>query len=240
MEPVYERVRLTRPGMFTRSDAWWTGRMMYDPEHRRLGFSSKRFAVYTGPAGVDGYVVYRQKHEWEEFPNGEVKVVEVIAATTEAHEALWRFLTRIDLYPRVEYWNLPVDDELPWRVVDERRVQRYLWDALWLRLVDIPRALEGRSYRIEGRIVLGVRDPFMPDNDGQYLLQAGPGGATCTKTSDDADIELDVDALGALYLGGQSVLTMARAGWVRGDPATLAAADLLFAWDRQPWCPEIF
>ncbi len=240
MEAVYERIRPTRSGMLSRSEAWWTGRMMYDPEHRRRGSTSKRFAVYTGPAGVEGYAVYRQKEKWEAFPDGEVQVIELMAATPEAHEALWRYLTRIDLFPRIEYWNLPVDDELPWRVVEARRVRRYVWDALWIRLMDIPRALEGRSYRAEGRIVLGVRDPFMPDNDGRYLLDAGPGGAKCSRTSDDADLEFDVNALGALYLGGQSISTLARAGWVRGDPASLARAGALFAWDPQPWCPEIF
>ncbi len=240
LEAVYERVRSTRPGMLTRSDAWWTGRIMFDPEHWRDGRSSKRFAVYTGPAGADGYAIYRQKEKWNEFPEGEVKVLEVMAATPDAHEALWRYLTQIDLFPKVEYWNLPVDDELPWRVVDPRRVQRYMWDALWIRLIDIPRALEGRSYRAEGRLVFGVHDPFMPDNDGRYVLEAGPGGATCSKTSDDADLELDVNVLGALYLGGQSISTLAKAGLVHGDSKSVATAGALFAWDPQPWCPEVF
>ena len=133
-----------------------------------------------------------------------------------------------------------MDDELPWRVVEARRVRRYVWDALWIRLIDIPRALEGRRYGAEGRVVLGVRDPFMPDNDGQYLLEAGPDGAKCSMTNDDADLELDVNALGALYLGGQSISTLVRAGWVRGDPSVVETAGALFAWAPQPWCPEIF
>ncbi len=240
METVYERIRPARPGMLSRSDAWWNGRMMYDPEHCRRGCSAKRFAVYTSPAGVDGYAVYRQKDKWDDFPEGEVQVSELMAATPEAHEALWRYLTRIDLFPRIEYWNLPVDDELPWRVVETRRVRRYVCDALWIRLIDIPKALEGRSYRAEGRIVLGVHDPYMPDNEGRYLLEAGPDGAKCSMTSDDADLELDVNALGALYLGGRSISTLARAGWVHGEPELLATAGVLFAWDPQPWCPEIF
>ena len=75
-------------------------------------------------AGVEGYAVYRQKDKWDDFPEGEIRVLELMAATPDAHEALWRYLTRIDLFPRVEYWNLPVDDELPWRVVEARRVRR--------------------------------------------------------------------------------------------------------------------
>ena len=108
----------------SRSDAWWKMRFFYDPEHRRRGRSARRYAVYTSADRADGYAIYRQKEKWEDFPDGTVHVMEVMAATAEAHEALWRFLTRIDLYPNVQYWNLPVDDELPWRVTDPRRVRR--------------------------------------------------------------------------------------------------------------------
>ena len=80
----------------------------------------------------------------------------------------------------------------------------------------------------------------MPDNEGRYPLEAGPGGVTCARTREEAELELDVSALGALYLGGRSISTLARAGWVRGDAVTLATAGALFAWDPQPWCPEIF
>jgi hypothetical protein len=33
---------------------------------------------------------------------------------------------------------------------------------------------------------------------------------------------------------------MSRVGRVIGDPDKMRAADAAFAWDIQPWCPEIF
>ena len=110
----------------------------------------------------------------------------------------------IDLFPHVRYWNTPVDDELPWRVTDGRRVERKIWDTLWLRPIDIGRALEGRSYRSAGRLVLGVSDPAIPDNDGCYELDASPEGARCRRTSADPDVE--------------EVLAQART--LRADPAS--------------------
>ncbi|MHC4209863.1 MAG: GNAT family N-acetyltransferase [Planctomycetota bacterium] len=240
LPPVHERIRPTRPGLLSRSDPWWKMRFFYDPEHRRRGKSARRFAVYVNADRVDGYTIYRQKEKWEEFPDGTVHVQEVMAATTEAHEALWRFLARIDLYPNVQYWNLPVDDELPWRVTDPRRIQRSIGDTLWLRLIDVPRALEGRRYACRERLVLAVHDPFLPDNSGRYLLDASPDGARCARTDQDADLELPVEALGALYLGAHRVEALARAGIVSGSPSARAAAGRLFDSEPLPWCPEMF
>jgi predicted acetyltransferase len=237
---VYERIRPTRPGLLSRSDAWWKLRFFYDPEHRRHGRSARRYAVYASAGRDDGYVVYRQEKDWEEFPNGTVHVAEVMAATAEAHEALWRFLTRIDLFPNVRYWNMPVDDELPWRVTEPRRIQRSIGDSLWLRLIDVPRALEGRRYGCRERLVLAVDDPFLPENSGRYLLDASPDGARCARTDEDAGLELPVEALGALYLGAHRVEPLARAGVVSGSPPARAAADRLFAAEPMPWCPEMF
>ena len=45
---------------------------------------------------------------------------------------------------------------------------------------------------------------------------------------------------GAIYLGGQSVTAMARAGRIHGEPAALTRADGMFHWPTQPWCPEVF
>lgn len=240
LPPMYDRVRLTRPGMLSRSDAWWESCHFYDPKHRRRDRSAKRFAVYEGADGPAGYAVYRQKEKWEDFPDGEVHVIEVMATTPEAHEGLWRFLSTIDLFPNVRYWQLPVDDELPWRLTDPRRVRRSLWDTLWLRLIDVPEALSRRSYGSEGRLVLGVRDPFMPDNNGSYRLDVCPEGAQCRRCSDAPDLELGVDVLGAVFLGAHRPSTLARAGVARGTNEALTTADRLFAWTPLPWCPENF
>ena len=111
---------------------------------------------------------------------------------------------------------------------------------MWLRLIDVPRALEGRRYGCRERLVLVIHDPFLPDNSGRYVLEAAPDGARCTRTDEAADLQLPVEALGALYLGAHRVEALARAGVVRGDPLARAAADRLFAAERLPWCPEMF
>jgi predicted acetyltransferase len=234
LPPIHELVRPTRPGALSRNEAWWEARIFADPEHRRKGRTTKRWAVYERDGVGEGYAIYRQESKWTPFPKGAVHVVELFAATPEAHEALWRFVTSIDLFPDVHYWNFPVDDELPWRVTDPRQVQRKPCDGMWLRLMDVSRALAGRSYAAEGRLVLGVSDKFLPDNDGSYELEAGPDGAQCRRTETEPDLEIPVEALGAVYLGTPRVTTLARAGLVRGSDEALALADRLFGWHQGP------
>jgi len=237
---VYDRLCPTIPGMLSRSEAWWETRFFHDPEYRREGRSMLRFAVYESNAGVDGFALYRQKEKWDDFPAGEVHIVEVMPVTRDAHDALWRMLTSIDLFPQVRYMHAPSDDILPWRVNDYRRVVRWVTDALWVRLLDIPRALAGRRYAAQDTVVLRVRDSFLPDNDGAYELTGSRTSATCSRTNTTPDLTLDVDVLAAAYLGGPRFRQLARAGLVEGSDEAVARADRMFAWDRAPWCPEVF
>ena len=73
-----------------------------------------------------------------------------------------------------------------------------------------------------------------------YRLEAGPSRVSCERSDEEPEIQLDVSELGTIYLGGQGLRTLARAGRARGSPSALALADQMFAWDPAPWCPEIF
>ena len=240
LQPVYDRVRLARPGMLSRPDSWWKWRTFHDPTRRRDGASAKRYAVFAGQDGVDGYAIFRQKEKWEDFPEGEVSVIELIAATGEAHDALWRFLTNIDLFPKVRYWNQPIDDELHWRITEPRRVQRKVSDSLWLRILDVERALVSRAYPVPGTLRIGIHDSVYPDLEGTYALTVTEDGAECTRTDDDVDLVLDIDALSAIYLGGRQLWSLARAGRAHGTTSTIRRADAMFSWDPAPWTASVF
>ena len=51
---------------------------------------------------------------------------------------------------------------------------------------------------------------------------------------------LDLEDLGAVYLGWSRLRNFARAGRLSGDHHALARADNMFSWDPAPWCPKIF
>jgi predicted acetyltransferase len=90
-------------------------------------------------------------------------------------------------------------------------------------------------------VVIGVEDPVCPWNTGCWRLTGDPESAQCRRVDGDPDLEVAIDDLGAVYLGGRSLSRLAAAGRVHEHrPGSLTTASLAFAWDPAPWCQEIF
>ena len=196
------------------------------------------FALHDGQDGVDGYLVYRVKHDWGTgTPENHLEVHLLDASNPGAYADLWRYALDVDLVARVTAWERPADEPLVHLVREPRRLNARRWDGLYLRLVDVPVALAARRYATQGRVVLEVRDPFCPWNDGRYALEGGPDGSTCAHTTEEPDLVATVTEIGAAYLGGPSFRQLHRAGRVSEESAgALARADAMFGWDPAPWC----
>ncbi len=239
---VYEQVRPVTVGFLGRSDAWWD-RILWDPEHRRGGSTIRRHALYTEQDGsVTGFVTYRLKEEWEPGRNdSEVRVADLFATTPAAYAALWAYVASIDLYPKLRKDRSPVDDPVQHLLWDARALRAEVYDSLWVRLADVGRALAERGYSTPVDVVLEVADDFCPWNAGRWRLSGDESGATCERTTDPADLALAAADLGAVHLGGPTLVVLGAAGRVEERTAgALRAAGRAFAGDRQPWCPEVF
>jgi predicted acetyltransferase len=234
---VFERVRPTRPGWSSRSAQWWD-RILHDPPTHRDGFSPRHALLYETADGCDGYAIWRTRMGWSSTgPTGTLEIREVVAATPEAYAQLWRFLFSVDLVRTVEH-GMAAPDEPVTLLLDEPKVlgSRIL-DGLWLRIVDLPAALSARRYPVPVDVVLEVTDALLPENAGRWRLT----DAGCAPTTDPADLALDIADLGAAYLGGTPLGTLAAAGRVRElSDGSLAGASAAFSWTRQPVSIEIF
>ena len=238
LAPLHQHVAAATPGWSARPDAWWSYRL-YDPPHRRHGASPLRCVV----DGDDGYALYTTKSGWgDSGPEGTVRLRELAARTPAAAARLWRYLLDLDLMTTVTASELPVDSPLLELLAAPRGANARLSDGLWMRLVDVAAALPLRRYAAEIDVVLQVADEHCPWNAGRYRLAAGPSGATCTTTTDPAQLSLTVRELGAAYLGGTSLQALARAGWVEElRPGALAAASTAFGWSgNAAHCPMVF
>jgi len=240
-QPVFERECRRRPGMIPRSEGWWRLRLLDIPD-RRGGNSPMFHVVYEGASGVEGYVAYRVKHDHgHPLSSGLVKVHELMATTEDAARALWTYCFNIDLTVAIQAGHRPLDDPLPWMLADYRRLQAHTRDALWLRLIDVDTALSSRRYSTDGALVFDVTDSSCPWNAGRHRLEAGQGVGSCAPTDDEADIRLDVQDLGAAYLGDVELTLLGEAGRVEElRPGALNRADAMFRWRPLPWCPSVF
>lgn len=237
--PVYERARRQRPGGLGRPEQRWDLDFgLAHPEGEKPEWTGYA-VVHRDPGGaVDGYLRWHADDTWEGMlPTGTLHVDELASTSRAAYADLWRFVLGVDLVRTVRAEERRVDEPLPWLLADARAarpVQR--WDRLWLRPLDVPAALRARGYSTQGSVVLDVVDPG-GYAAGRFALDAGPDGADCVPTSRDADVTLPVPALGAAYLGGTRLATLAEAGLVdEHTPGGLAAADRLLAGDLVPWC----
>jgi predicted acetyltransferase len=243
LPPLYDQIRRRQCGRIARDAAYWRF-WLADPDKPLQGAGPRFYVVYTSPDGeTQGAAHYRIKREWEEgIPNSQVLVRELLALNTQASAALWTYLFNLDLTASIRAQGRPVDDPLRWLVADPRRLRvSGLNDDLWLRLLDIPRSLTARRYFMPSRLVIAVEDAFLPENSGRYLLDGGPDGADCRRTSEEPDLALSAADLGAAYLGGVRYSTLALAGRVHElRPGALNRADALFQWETLPYCASPF
>ncbi len=241
LPPLYERLRKETPGMFVRTPEWWREYRLPDPEHKRRGGGPRFIAVLELDGTPEAYAMYRVHEKWPEgFAASRLSASEIVATSPLASREIWRFLFSVDLVARVEAAWLPVDDALLLLVTDPRRLRPKLSDGLWLRILDLERALGSRSYAAEGSIGLELRDSFVEDNDGVWTLEAGGGGAV-VRRGGDAELRLDIADLASAYLGGVTFGRLAGAGLVEElVEGAVDRADALFHTRNAPWCPEVF
>ncbi|MFJ9607361.1 GNAT family N-acetyltransferase [Kitasatospora sp. NPDC101176] len=232
LEAVYDRYRRAQPGALSRPHRWWqlgAGKPPIAPAKRHV-------AVHRDADGVpDGYASYL-------VGDGRVLTVdETIAADDAVHTALARFVLGHDLVSEVVFKHVPPAHPLRWQLADYAAGQPGKHtDWLWVRLLDVPRALTARGWPTDGELVLDVDDPFLGEH-GRHLLTARRGRATCVPTDREPDLSLDVRDLGAVYLGGTAPSTLVRAGHVlEHRPGAADLADALFRAERPPHCLHWF
>jgi predicted acetyltransferase len=236
---VYERARRDRPGAVELDETRMRYQLHDHDEEARLPFF---VAVHETEGEPDAYAVYKIKHDWPKgLPSNELVVYDLQGATPQAYADMWRFVLDVDLVRRVTAWHRPADEPLLHLLLEPRRLRATLRDGLWVRLVDVPAALEARGYAAEGRLVLEVRDAFCPSNEGRYALEVGGDAARCEPSDAPPDLVLDVEGLGAAYLGGVRFHDLWWAGRIpAAAPGALGLADAMFGVTAAPWCPMAF
>lgn len=243
LDEVYSRVWGSVPGLSSRDERWWAKRLA-DPEWRREGSTALRAVVLEDATGATGYALWRVKPSWnEKGPSSEVFVREVMATTPAGHAELWRFLLDIDLSRVVRAGPIGIEEPLIYLVDEPAALGLRYADGLWVRLVDVPRALASRTFSRPVDTVLQVDDALLPANAGRWRLRvADDGSATCEPAGDaPADVACDVADLGAAYLGGSSLAQLALAGRVTElRPGTLHPLAVAFGWPASPTAIEIF
>lgn len=235
---IVERVRPTVPGEVSYSG---TGHLWL----RQLGLSVRddnakhlRFVRHDDENGTaQGFAVFQLVENEADYAEHELKLHALVAATPAAYAALWRFLLEMDLVSQVTASMRPVDEPVRWMIDDFRAIHVDERDHLWVRVLDVPGALSGRTYAMPDRIVLEVDDP-LGHADGTWALDVdSEGHATVIAVDEPVDVSMTVNALGSLLLGGVRASLLVAAGSLRGDAQRL---DGLFRSPVEPFLSTWF
>jgi predicted acetyltransferase len=237
LPPLYEKIAERTVGFLARPLDWWELRTLDDREERRRGAGPLNRVLLEVNGNWDMRSTGSRWRGRERIGRRRSSCTTPSALTRRQPARSGASCSKSTGPTRSRRGLLPFDHPLL-LTARVNELQGRLWDGLWLRLVDLRAALERRSYRGDGRVTLEiVRDPLFPENAGVWTIEGG----RARRTSRRPDVRLDVQALGAAFLGGFSFRELAAAESVEETARNgLVRADALFATPAAPWCPEIF
>lgn len=241
-EKVFEAALDSRPGLYARTPGRWDV-VLSDHEADHRGAGPLRAVVVEDHGGPRGYALFRIKAGVTEhdMPDGELRLRELFGLDQAAYALLWRHLLDRDLVVRVRAAQRPVDDPLIHLLAEPRRLNAGWLDDLWVRVVDVERALPARRYSAPVDVVIEVEDALCPWNARRWRLSADTSGARCVPTEEPADLTLPVTALGAAYLGGRPLTPLLAAGAVREARAgAVRELSVAMSWEPAPWAGLVF
>lgn len=245
---LYERFQAISPGATGRQRVYVdvaAGDLNLTTDEEDL---ATRAALHYDEQGKpDGYVSYRFAG-WDVTPPT-LEVLDFVAVSDAAYASLWAFVGAVDLVERVRFGYSAQESPLPWLLTDPRRVRiTGQSDGMWLRILDVTKALEARPYSVPGELTLAIHDDmdyaegvFRLTSDGQNGTVERIAESSDSQAGREADLRLAVPELGSLYLGGADPVVLARAGRIvkRSDAAAIRARALL-ALERAPYAPNDF
>jgi predicted acetyltransferase len=233
---IYAENRSSRPGTIDRPEVWWHGLRLRTESASRASY----VAVHGEPGSESGFARYRpvDTETWFVSDQRTIVVEDFFAPSADAYLGLLRFLLGLDLIDRVIFWMLPVDDPLPWLLVDRRAARvTAIHDETWLRIIDVQQALSARRYDGNGAVTIAVNDRLLPKNSAAFTIASG----SATPTDRRPELHVGVEGLAAVLLGGTTWHSLAAGGLVRAeDPAALTVADQLFAVRDAPYAGFFF
>jgi predicted acetyltransferase len=192
---------------------------------------------------LDGFLRYNAEPSFSAgIPRNRLVVQDLFGTTEEAERALWAQLIATDLVVELRAIGRSIDDRIQYRLTNPRAaaITEHA-DGMWVRMFDVPRALEARRYERTGSIVLDVVDDAATGGRWRLALDGSPDGARCIETDASPDLTIPVAALGSVYLGGHDLRDVVlRTGADEHREGALADAAALFRTAREPWTSTFF
>ncbi|MEZ4493002.1 MAG: GNAT family N-acetyltransferase [Dehalococcoidia bacterium] len=239
LHDVHQRFVEPRNLPLHRSDYFWDS-LLRERENKR-----RYIVVYRNQAGVaTGHAIYTtEESDSGPGPSQVLSVKDFIACDVDAFAGLWQYLCAHDLVKSITMQGcVAEDDPAPDLLAEPRILNRWTGDAIWLRIVDLERALAARPYGAAGTLVFKIaEDSECPWNEGTWKLETDGTNTTIECSPGPAQLVMPINSLASLVTGFRSATYLERIGRIESaDRAALKTADALFATEFRPFLPDEF
>lgn len=228
---IFEKFHAQQFWSVGRANHYWTANFDWDTQQP----VSHRGAVHFDEHGEpDATLVFAVEKD-------SLQILDLVGTSTGAEIELLRLLAHGEGHEKI-VWGRCHDPRhpLPWALEDSRVVNTTKEsDTVWVRVLNVARALELRAFDQDGSITLDIRDR-QDFCTGTYRIDVENGRARAEKTSDAADVSINVDAFSTLLSGLQGAVELGVAGVAFGSRENLQRASRLFAKDNPPVAASIF
>lgn len=207
------RLAAQSPGIIVGTEEFYT-RVTSDRPHELRDKEQIRL-MFAVRGGEDvGYAAFRRTHKWDNGRPAGTVTVGHLGGGAAARLTLLRRLVDLDLTSTVTLSRVSPDDPLfAWVGGPRGAADVRTYDSTYVRLVGLAAAWAARGYGSDCDVVVDVADRHAPWNAGRWRLVASGGEGTAERTDAEPDLSLDVNVLGAGYLG-RSIAPLLRAGLV--------------------------
>ena len=147
----------------------------------------------------------------------------------------------MDILEEVKWGQVPIDDPLRHLLKEPRMLDMKSTDGVYGRIVDVAKAMDKRGYDREGKLIFRITDDLCKWNQGTWILETSPDGATITPSSETPQLEMPASTLSLLYFGQVSATEAARMGRLNvNDPNSLPVWDQVMSTRYKPACADGF
>lgn len=233
---IYREFRADRTGYLHRSKATWDfGILSATPKKNQVSR-----IIYEEDGKPLGYLIFSVPLRGP-IPKQNLTIRDIAWLKPSAYKAIWNFLSNMDVIENIKWKQVPVDDPLVHMIHEPRMLNITTRDGILGRIVDVKKALSGRMYCTEGKLVFEIMDDFCPWNNSTWKLETSEGETSVNKTDETPEVSMPVSTLSLLAFGQISASEAFRMGRLDVNmKESLDKYDSIFRTVYKPFCPDIF
>ena len=190
-----------RPGVMKLTKKW-AERRIEDLSSKYLSTGPSYFVGVYDANKLVGFVTYtiEGNNEYGNMPSS-LNIWDIMYINNKAAINIWNYCLNIDLVDEINAKGVPEDDVLESLLISPGSLSARITTSFWIRIVDVIKALEARSYNEKGKLIFKLSDSIINQNNNTFLLDTKNQNSTCKISTESPDIEITINGMSEIYLG---------------------------------------